>query len=107
MLLAFTLSMPNVASWDGKWSGEGRPYVKVHTINGPKAIDLTCKGSFYYDFGDGWGASVGVRRVDSATAKKLRKQSKGFCGYEWMIREIIDYGRIKTLAERTKAGGAG
>lgn len=34
MILAFHLSMPNCASWDGRWSGEGRKYVIVITFEG-------------------------------------------------------------------------
>ena len=41
-----------------------------------------------------------VRQVDRMTANKLRKESDGFCGYDWMIEEIRSEGRIKTLDER-------
>jgi hypothetical protein len=57
-------------------------------------------GHYSYDFGDGWRASVTVRQVDEKNARKLRRQSAGFCGYDWMIREIKEHGRILTLQER-------
>lgn len=37
MILAFTLSMPNCASWNGRWSGEGRKYVIIKAFKGKKA----------------------------------------------------------------------
>ena len=40
-------------------------------------------------------------RWTGATARKLRKASAGFCGYDCMVDEIRFHGRIKTLAERT------
>lgn len=98
MLLAFELSMPGVNSWNGKWSGESKSFVKVLKV-GTKS--LAKPGYYHYDFGDGWRAAVSVRKVDAATARKLRKESLGFCGYDWMIDEILDNGRIKTLAERS------
>jgi hypothetical protein len=106
MILSFTLSMPNNNSWNGKWSGEGRSYVIIHnfghTKNGElKAREILDKKSFYYNFGDGWGASIGVKEVDSKEAKRLNRISNGFCGYEWMVDEIMSLGRIKKLEERT------
>jgi len=98
MLLAFELSMPGVNSWNGRWTGEARPHVKVLSVG---AKCLAKPGRYEYDFGDGWRAAVTVRTVDGATARKLRKASDGFCGYDWMVDEIRFHGRIKTLAERT------
>ena len=56
--------------------------------------------SFYYDFQDGWGASVCVEKMAAIDGQKIMRKSKGFCGYDWMIDEIIQLGRIKTRAER-------
>ena len=97
MLLAFELTMPGVNSWNGKWTGESRPYVRVLSV-GKKS--MAKPGNYEYDFGDGWRANVSVKTVDSATASKLRKQSCGFCGYDWMIDEIRIKGRIRTVSER-------
>ncbi len=98
MLIAFQLSMPGCASWDGKWSGEGRKYVKVESIrNKQKAQEILEKGYYRYSFGDGWAAGITVTEVDSRTAAKLRRESDGFCGYDWMVDSIIKYGEIKIL----------
>jgi len=103
-MLAFTLSMPGVGSWDGRWSGAGRPYVIVRPVRSKAAKEFAeeiLDGSPYrYDFGDGWAASVSVREVDGVEARKLRRASAGFCGYGWMVDEIMEHGRILRLDER-------
>lgn len=97
MLLAFELTMPGVNSWDGRWSGEQKRYIKVLKVG---AKCLAKPGEYSYAFGDGWRASVEVRIVDGAESRKLRRISAGFCGYDWMIDEIRFEGRIRTLSER-------
>ena len=94
MILSFTLSMPNVGSWDGKWSGQDRLYVKVISFGRSKeqndrAKEILDKGYFHYSFGDGWSAGVTVKKVDSRDRERLRKKSAGFCGYDWMVQSII------------------
>ena len=97
MLMMFELSMPGVNSWNGRWSRAAKRHVKVlHVGKG----SLAKPGLYGYDFGDGWRASVTVREVDGKTARKLRRESDGFCGYDWMCAEILFHGRILTLAER-------
>lgn len=97
-MLAFTLTMPNRGSWNGRWSGENNLYAVVKKFpNSKKAWERVQKlsgESFYYRWEDGWGANIAVQEVDALTARKLRKQSRGFCGYEWMIQSILDYGAI-------------
>ena len=104
MLIEFKLSMPNVGSWNGKWTGESNYHARVINItkkwgNGKKAQELAKqildKSSFYYNFGDGWGMSVDVREVDSKEAAKIRKKSKGFCGYDWAIESILQNQEIR------------
>jgi len=98
MYLQFTLSMPNVGSWNGKWSGRENLYALVHSFSTQKAkakaAELLAKRSFYYNFGDGWGASVGVTEITSTEARRVRKASKGFCGYNWMVDSILADGTI-------------
>lgn len=105
-MIAFELSMPGVASWNGRWTGEGRSYVIVRSLGRSRAaiereLELTNDSPYRHDFGDGWAASVSVRSVEPQEARKLRSHSSGFCGYDWMVEEIIDHGRILTLDERT------
>lgn len=99
MALAFILSMPNNNAWNGRWSGQGKCYAIVRTVGRSnaakeKAAKLAAEKSFYYDFGDGWGASVAVREVDTNEARQLRRQSLGFCGYDWMVGSILTHGKI-------------
>lgn len=90
--VAFILSMPNRGSWNGRWSGEDSMYCVIKPYN--KSYDNIINESFYYNFGDGWGASIKVERIDGNTSRKYRKLSKGFCGYDWMINSIISHGKI-------------
>lgn len=89
MLIAFTLSMSSVGSWNGKWTAADRLYVRVISIGNKKRVnEILAKGSFHYNFGDGWVAGISVKKVDAKEARRLRTASKGFCGYEWMIDSI-------------------
>lgn len=103
MILSFTLTMPNVGSWNGKWTGEGNLYAITRRFTGRDKVNaekILEKGSFYYDFGDGWGAAIEVRRVYAQEAVKIRRNSQGFCGYEWMVDSIIHHGKILNSSEQ-------
>lgn len=109
MLISFELSMPSNNSWDGRWSGQDDVYVVVRRFSKMPEVDgkQLAGGRFSYSFGDGWVAAVTVRVVTSAAAAKLRKQSKGFCGYNWMIDSILSYGKIYAdPPERAAPSGA-
>lgn len=98
MLIAFELSMPRNNSWNGKWSGDVK-HLDVAAFSGGSAkakakYSALCGQRFYYNFGDGWCAAVAVSEVTADEARKLRKQSAGFCGYEWMIDSIRYDGAI-------------
>ena len=100
MLVAYDLSMPGKASWNGKWSGENRPYVRVRNISkklaGECAIEEILRlGTFTYRWDDGWCAVVTVHKADAKDAAKLRKKSVGFYGYDWMIDSIMAVGKIE------------
>ena len=97
MKVSFTLSMPNRGSWNGGWSGSERVFAIVKDFAPTKAPE---EGSHYYDFGDGWGASVLVRHIDAKTARVLKKKSAGFCGYDWMVDSIVWYGKIMNNAQK-------
>ncbi len=106
-MIAFRLTMPGVGSWNGQWTGTGREYVKLVALGrSQKAIAkegaIVAASPYYYDFGDGWAASVSAQAVDAAEARKLRQASRGFCGYDWMVDEIVAEGRILTLSERAE-----
>lgn len=99
MILAFFLSMPNVGSWNGRWSGEDKLYAVTRHVsdakkNAAKYEAILAKGSFYHAWPDGWGASVKVKKVTAQEAAQIRRKSKGFCGYEWMVQNILDDGTI-------------
>jgi hypothetical protein len=89
--------MPGVNSWNGKWSGEGKQYIRVLTVSNAKKTREKFEkliGYHHYNFGDGWAAGVTVKEVDGIEKRKLVKQSAGFCGYDWMIDSLRFYGEI-------------
>lgn len=92
--------MPNVGSWNGRWSGANKQYFVIRSYTGErrKRILEIFNGKnecgFYYNFGDGWGASVHMEIINAQEGRKRRKASAGFCGYEWMIDSIIKHGEI-------------
>lgn len=100
MLIKFTLSMPNIGSWNGRWSGENNLYARVISFKGKEkealAIELLNKGYFHYDFEDGWSMAISLEKIDSREATKVRRYSKGFCGYDWAIDSIIKNQKIIT-----------
>jgi hypothetical protein len=92
----FILTMPNTASWNGKWTGQDKLYcvVKKYTDKSRSLLNVDKRNGHYYNFGDGWGAFVEIKRVSSEEAAKYRKRSAGFYGYERMVDEIEEQGRI-------------
>ena len=98
MIIQFTLSMPNNNSWNGKWSGEGNLYAIIHSTRAEKSVGqrIIEKGYFHYSFGDGWAAGITAKEIDGAMARKVRKASKGFCGYDWMVRSILYHNEIRS-----------
>lgn len=98
--LQFTLSMPRVNSWNNTWSGEGNLYAVVHPIltkiGKERAKEILKIKSFHYDFGDGWTMRISVQEINKDDAKKVKKDSKGFMGYEWAVESIIHSLKIQT-----------
>jgi hypothetical protein len=99
--ISFQLTMPNVGSWNGKWTGAEKQYYAIQRFskknNRPFALLENNKSkSWYYNFGDGWGANVKMEIVDRVEAKRREKISSGFCGYEWMIESILKFNKIQT-----------
>jgi hypothetical protein len=86
MRLIAELTMPNVGSWNGKFTGANTKY----TINVPhRTVSNDVVGNYYYNFGDGCGANVEIRQ-----AEYREKVSNKFMGYEWMVESILKNGKI-------------
>jgi hypothetical protein len=92
--------MPSRGSWNNRWSGEDKLYVKVMKFNKSDIERYKLKDKlnkdFYYRWDDEWCACVDVMPVDSKEASYIRKHSAGFMGYDWMIDSILQNGVIKT-----------
>lgn len=90
MKLIAELKMPQVGSWNGRWSGESEKYtISLGNVKEDRAKELV--GDYYYNFGDGWGASVEIREQ-----KHREKVTNKFCGYNWMVDSIKRHGKIKS-----------
>jgi hypothetical protein len=97
MMMQYTLTMPNVGSWDGKWSGQERLYARIRYYTPTKIKEILGDKptlSWFYNFGDGWSAQVTAQIVAAKEAAKIRRTSVGFCNYEWMIDSIEKHGKI-------------
>jgi len=98
--IEFRLSMPNRGSWDGKWSGESRNYTIVRRISDTWAKKLFSDktiASWSHHWSDGWSARISARIVP--VGERLKK-SDGFCGYDWMVLNILAYGNTENLKSR-------
>jgi hypothetical protein len=102
MLLAFVLTMPGAASWNGRWSGEGQLYARVRRYRGKKAVERARSliGSHYYHWNDGWSACVEVKEIDGNESRRIKRKSQGFCGYDWMVESIDLHGEIRVRENR-------
>ena len=91
-MIVFELTMPNRGSWNGRWSGESTRHIRVKYDNSvPKEV---WNKDFFYRWDDGWTACISVIKMSAKEARKLEKESSGFCGYDWMIKSIIHNGKI-------------
>ena len=105
--VSFELTMPNVGSWNGQWTGASRKYFVTRSYgqkgeSAKRVMELLAdkkSRSFYYNFGDGWGANVNMELTDAKENKKRQKISAGFSGYEWMIDSILKIGKITTNSQ--------
>lgn len=93
----FTLTMPKVNTWNGRWSGDDKLFcrtIKAFRYGKPLYPNLK-EGGYMYDFGDGWSAKVRVEFMTPTDAREMMKKSKGFLGYDWMCNSICKHGEIK------------
>jgi hypothetical protein len=107
--LSFELTMPNVGSWNGKWTGADRKYYIIKSVSDKffkmqiePLLEGKTKQNWHYSWNDGWGANVQLELIDAKEATKRRKLSKGFAGYDWMVSSIMQDGTITTSTERKK-----
>lgn len=100
MILCFSLSMPNRGSWNGRWSGENDIHVITKSdLSAEKCQELDGK-DFFYRWDDGWTACVSCKLMAAREAARLEKRNAGFCGYDWMVRSIVQYGEIRKPAHK-------
>ena len=104
MLVSFELKMCNVGSWNGRWTGSEMRYIIIRTLHkevAEKILGDKESDSFHHRWDDGWACNVYVNKIDAGTKKSLSKHLKnGFCGYEWMVSNIISHQSTKDNGER-------
>lgn len=94
-MIAFVLSMPGRNSWNGRWSGEGNLYAIVKRFTKKGREDELNGQTWYHRWNDGWTAKIEAKKVDAKEAAQIRRKSRGFCGYDWMVSNIILYGETE------------
>lgn len=97
MWISFEITMPNVGSWNGVWTGAKNAHFAFRNYSKKKAEELM-KGKesrdFYYNFGDGWGANIKIKPISAPEMKKIEKINSGFMGYDWMIDSIVKLDKV-------------
>lgn len=101
MLICFKLNLRPSATTPYSSTSE-QFYARVINLTPKIAEKLLAPGWFTYCWEDGWSCGVDVSLVDAGEARKIRKKSNGFCGYDWMIDSLITDGRIITPTERAE-----
>ena len=91
--VVFELTMPSRGSWDGKWSGEEKNNIIYKNLTDKLAASIGLKEpgdtrSWMHRWSDGWAACVTARAMHVGEKKK---KSAGFCGYDWMVENILCY----------------
>ena len=101
-MFVFTLTMPNNNSWNGKFSGRDNVYARqftdsyVNNILKKNNIENIHGKSFVYNFGDGWTAMISVEKMTCNESRKIMSKSVGFMSYDWMIKSIMEKGKISS-----------
>lgn len=103
LLVRWELSLPNIGSWDGKYSGKRNgmfAYPSRLDRKGEEAKKIqefidAGKSSFRYNFGDGYTAMWTFTVIP--TIKEYNQMNRGDHGtrYDWMIRSIMKHGEIR------------
>lgn len=100
--LIFKLTMPNPPSWNGHWSGENEKHTRARDFTDDEfaALPKSVIGTHFWHWDDGWTARIDVSVTDDSRSKKRAlNNSVGFCGYDWMIEEILKFGTIKNFPD--------
>jgi len=94
--VCFELTMPGVASWNGKWSAanEGHYIFKEFAPKYFEEHKDKLIGSWHYTWSDGWRACVSSYVIDGNESRRRKRINKGFYGYDWMVNSILSVGEI-------------
>lgn len=100
-ILCFELDMPKVNTWNGQYTGaKNKRYIFCKLLDKYAQPILDGPKEHLYDFEDGWMARVAVSAVTAKQRREMEKVNCGFGRYDWMVSEIVEYGRILKRKER-------
>lgn len=93
-MIVFELTMPHRGSWNNKWSGDSSSHVIVR--HDTESLKNLVGKTYKHRWDDGWEAEISVRHYKSTDPeyRKLIKNNAGFCGYSWMVDNIIKFGGL-------------
>ena len=66
------------------------------------ALRLLHAGTLEYEWPDGTKTTIRVMRVDSRESARIRRNSKGFRSYGWMVDSALQHGRPINLFKEGK-----
>lgn len=87
-----------------KRGGDDQRYAVIRNASASTVPLDDLLGDHFYDWSDGWVARVSVREVERPEARKIKRRSRGFMGYDWMITSLLRTGDITALG--SASGGA-
>jgi len=94
----FRLTMPGIRSWNGKWSGEDQNLTVVRSLTPTEVQALELPNSWRHHWKDGWCARVSARLMEKG---ERRAKSDGFHGYEWIVQNVLLYGRAEACPQES------
>jgi len=98
--ILYELTMPGIGSWNGKWTGADTRHCVIRSYKTDDVPDkVLAKVNYEHDFEDGWVANIHCSEITELKAASIEAKGFGFCGYEWMVDNIEETGRIKTVKE--------
>jgi len=100
MILSFESTMPNVGSWNGQWTGQSSKYYRHRNVSKQEAEKILAdkeRNSWYYNFGDGWGANVSVE--DDYLAYEIAHARRGQFYYLLCNIETLEISVLATTPD--------
>ncbi len=76
-----------------------RDWHVVESVPEERIKALGIPRTFYHCWNDGWSAAVFTRIMKKGEHRR-KSAGAGFCGYEWMVRNILRWGHTACLCNK-------